>query len=103
MGVTPLLRSYGGSDSYRAPFPDSCPDRSPVFTFAPSARPTATNHTRRDAWTTMSWFMRIHRGYCRNGDFAFFSQARPRLTPNRVHLYCGRSDSYNAALHITSR
>ena len=42
-------------------------------------------------------------GLLRGYDFASSSQAHPCPTPNRVHLHCGRSGSYNAALHPASR
>jgi hypothetical protein len=102
-GVTPLHRSYGGSDSCREPFPASCPDSSPVFTHTSPARPTATNHAGQGARATMARPARDPPGFSQGYDFASPSQARPCPSPNRVHFRCGRSGSYNAALHPASR
>ena len=92
-GITPLLSSYGGSDSCRAGSSGtfcyhelpSCPGRSPVFTRALFPRRTITNHPGRHLP-----LIRVDlRGLrcSRSADFASSSQAR-RGCRSRIVFTC---------------
>ena len=92
-GITPLLSSYGGSDSCRAGSSGtfcyhelpSCPGRSPVFTCALFPRHTITNHPGRHLPRIRDETRRLR--CSRTADFASVSQAR-RGCRSRIVFIC---------------